>query len=145
MSRDIGGRSSVELARVTARSRPNWEGVDGYGIGRLLATAASAVAGILGSTQTFAQSAYITNARSTVSVIDTVTNTVVGSIPVGYIPRGVAVTPDGSKVFVTNAADNSVSVISTATNTVVAVPPGRHRADWVWRIYPAEVCWDARE
>jgi len=59
-----------------------------------------------------------------VSVIDTATNTVVGSpIPVGKDPYGIAITPDGSKVFVTNAADNSVSVISTATNTVVAVPP----------------------
>jgi YVTN family beta-propeller protein len=32
----------------------------------------------------------------------------------------VAVTPDGSKVYVTNNGDSSVSVIGAATNTVVA-------------------------
>jgi YVTN family beta-propeller protein len=59
-----------------------------------------------------------------VSVIDTMTNTVVGSpIPVGSDPYGIAITPDGSKVYVTNEADNTVSVIDTATNMVVAVLP----------------------
>jgi YVTN family beta-propeller protein len=71
-----------------------------------------------------AQNAYITNGGdNTVSVIDTATNTVVGSpIPVGVGPFGVAVTPDGSKVYVTNATGNTVSVIATATNTVVGSP-----------------------
>src|SRR6185437_2511000 len=31
-----------------------------------------------------------------------------------------AITADGSKIFVTNAADNSISVISASTNSVVA-------------------------
>jgi YVTN family beta-propeller protein len=39
---------------------------------------------------------------------------------VGTLPEGVAVTPDGSKVYVTNEISNTVSVISTATNTVTA-------------------------
>jgi YVTN family beta-propeller protein len=34
----------------------------------------------------------------------------------------VAVTPDGSKVYVTNQGSNTVSVIATATNTVVGSP-----------------------
>jgi YVTN family beta-propeller protein len=55
-----------------------------------------------------------------------VTDAVTKPIPVGKDPYGIAITPDGSKVYLTNAADNSVSVIPTATNTVVAVPPGRH-------------------
>jgi YVTN family beta-propeller protein len=59
-----------------------------------------------------------------VSVIDTLTNTMVGMpIPVGSDPTGIAITPDGSKVYVTNEADNTVSVIDTATNIVVAVLP----------------------
>ncbi len=59
----------------------------------------------------------------TVSVIATATNTVVGSpITVGNGPVGVAVTPDGSKVYVANAVGNTVSVIATATNTVVGSP-----------------------
>ena len=40
--------------------------------------------------------------RNTVSVIDTATNTVIATIPVGSSPFGVAVTPDGSKVYVAN-------------------------------------------
>jgi YVTN family beta-propeller protein len=65
--------------------------------------AAFALAGRLGSTQTVAQNAYITNQSSnTVSVIDTVTNAVTATIPVGVVPEGVAVTPNGSKVYVAN-------------------------------------------
>ena len=57
------------------------------------------------------------------SVIDTATNTVIGSpIPVGGSPYGVAVTPDGSKVYVTNDLSNTVSVIDTTTNTVIGTP-----------------------
>jgi YVTN family beta-propeller protein len=35
------------------------------------------------------------------------------------VPYGVAVTPDGSKVYVTNLNDNTVSVIDTAMNKVI--------------------------
>src|SRR5260221_841414 len=88
--------------------------------------AIAAVAGLVGGAQALAQNAYITNnGDNTVSVIDTATNTVVGSpIPVGSGPYGVAVTPDGSKVYVTNnstANPGTVSVIATATNTVTAM------------------------
>jgi YVTN family beta-propeller protein len=38
--------------------------------------------------------------------------------PGSGVPMGVAVTPDGEKVYVANLSDNSVSVINTATNTV---------------------------
>jgi YVTN family beta-propeller protein len=60
---------------------------------------------------------------STVSVIDTATNTVVATVTVGTGPIGVAVTPDGKHVYVTNQGgghSNTVSVIETATDTVVA-------------------------
>jgi len=65
--------------------------------------------------------AYITNNQSlTVSVIDTATNTVVATIPVGFGPAGVAVTPNGSRVYLTHVGGpNFVSVIDTVTNTVV--------------------------
>src|SRR5262249_42312843 len=36
---------------------------------------------------------------------------------------GVAVTPDGSKVYVANPTDDNVAVIPTATNTVTATIP----------------------
>ncbi|MBA4372566.1 MAG: hypothetical protein C0402_06850 [Thermodesulfovibrio sp.] len=69
--------------------------------------------------------AYITNHGSnTVSVIDTATNTVVGTpITVGSGPFGVAVNPTGSHVYVTNVNAHTVSVIETDTNTVVETIP----------------------
>jgi YVTN family beta-propeller protein len=75
--------------------------------------------------------AYVTNViDSTVSVIATASNTVVGSpIPVGALtpseaPAGtLAITPDGTAVYVPDDASNTVSVIATATNAVVATIP----------------------
>lgn len=49
---------------------------------------------------------------STVSVIDTVTNTVTDTIPVGRGPIGVAVSPDGSHLYVANEGDGTVTVIA---------------------------------
>jgi YVTN family beta-propeller protein len=95
--------------------------------------AAFALAGILGSAQSFGQNAYIANALSNnVSVINTQTNTVIGSpIPVGNFPWGVAVSPDGGKVYVTvingtertSGVSGGVAVIDTRTNTVIATFP----------------------
>src|SRR5258706_15712438 len=89
----------------------------------------AAVAGLLGSAQALAQNAYIPNSIDhNVSVIDTATNTVIGSpIPVGPNPRAVAVTPDGSKVYVPNSGDNTKTVNPTAPNTINATNPGRPR------------------
>ena len=42
---------------------------------------------------------------------------------VGSGPYGVAVSPDGTKVYVANDNSNTVSVIDTATNTVTATVP----------------------
>jgi len=71
--------------------------------------------------------AYVTNVLSnTVSVIDTATNTVVATVPVGptFTPlEVVAITPDGARAYVANTRSNTVSVIDTATNTVVATVP----------------------
>jgi YVTN family beta-propeller protein len=41
------------------------------------------------------------------------------TIPVGTGPGGVAITPDGTRAYVTNLGSHSVSVIDIATNTVV--------------------------
>ena len=86
-------------------------------IGRLLAIAACAFC-LLAGAQSRAQNAYITNVNSfNVSVIATATNTVTAIIPVGSFVLDVAVSPDGSRVYVTSA---NVSVINTATNIVTA-------------------------
>lgn len=55
-----------------------------------------------------------------VSVVDTSSDTVTATIPVGSQPHDAAVTPDGSQVFVANQGDGTVSVISTATDAVTA-------------------------
>src|SRR5713101_797837 len=61
--------------------------------------------------------AYVANAASnSVSVIDTASNTVVATVGVGK--SGVAITPDGTRAYVSEL--NSVSVIDTTSNTVVA-------------------------
>ena len=58
----------------------------------------------------------------TVSVINTTDNAVAAStVTVGASPYGVAVSPDGSRVYVGNSGGvNTVSVIDTGTNTVIA-------------------------
>jgi YVTN family beta-propeller protein len=49
--------------------------------------------------------------QNTVAVINTATNTVVATVPVGRQPNEVAVSLDGTKAFVTNQNDTTVSVI----------------------------------
>jgi len=64
---------------------------------------------------------YVTNImKNTVTVIDTITNTVVGSpIIVGDSSRDIALDSKHDRMYVTNSYDYTVSVIDTITNTVV--------------------------
>lgn len=67
---------------------------------------------------------YVPNTfANTVSVVDTSSDTITATIPVGQWPYYTAVTPDGSQVFVPNYRSNTVSVISAATDTVTATIP----------------------
>jgi YVTN family beta-propeller protein len=80
--------------------------------------------GLMASPAEAAPFAYVTNSLSnTVSVIDTATNTVLATItkpgPSSQFPAGVAVTPDGTKAYVT-CCGGELSVIDTANNTVLA-------------------------
>ena len=59
---------------------------------------------------------------SSVSVIDTASNTEIATVPVAS-PLGIAVTPDGAFVYVTNINDDTITVMNTVTNTVVASVP----------------------
>ncbi len=71
-----------------------------------------------------APNAYITNSNfgfgGSVSVLDTATNMVVATVSAGSFPVGVAVTQDGTRVFVTDQSSNALLVIDTATNSVIA-------------------------
>ena len=63
---------------------------------------------------------YVPNAgTNTVSVINTLTNVVVASIPVGVNPLAAALHPAGGPVFVANYGSNSVSVIDAVFAVIV--------------------------
>src|ERR1700761_6603188 len=59
----------------------------------------------------------------TLSVINAQTNQVTATVPAGVGPEGVAVTPDGSRVYVANSGAAQVSVLDTANNKIVATVP----------------------
>jgi YVTN family beta-propeller protein len=66
---------------------------------------------------------YITgHGTNKVYKIDTTTHEIVGQSPVGTAPKGVAITPDGQKVYIANTLHSSLSVLdagSLATLTTI--------------------------
>ena len=69
---------------------------------------------------------YVTGMDEVV-VLSTATNAVIGTIPVGTGPIGVAFTPDGTRAYVANSTASTLSVIDTATSAVtatIALPTG---------------------
>ena len=70
--------------------------------------------------------AYVVNQDATVSVINTATHTVTKTISIGttnfYACSGIAITPDGSRIYVTRYDSDNVSIIDTTTNTIVGSP-----------------------
>ena len=91
---------------------------------RIAAIALVSAAGLmaLGNTA-FARNIYVGNLGSdNVSVLDSRTNTVIGTIPVGDGPSAMAIAPDGSRAYVVNQNSDSVSVIDLATNTTLGAP-----------------------
>jgi YVTN family beta-propeller protein len=63
---------------------------------------------------------YVANGDGTVAVIETATNAVVGVVTVGGSPFGLAMHPDGDRLYVTNELGNTVSVITTVHRTAPA-------------------------
>ncbi len=59
-----------------------------------------------------------------VAVIDTETDSVIATIPVGDEPWRAYASPDGTKMMVPNNGDQTVSVIDTKTNKVISTFPG---------------------
>ncbi|MGD0820289.1 MAG: PKD domain-containing protein [Desulfomonilia bacterium] len=70
--------------------------------------------------------AYITNMESgDVTVVDISTNSIITRIPVGTAPYGVAVSPDGDRVYIAcGGSDGGIYVIDTITNTVAGTIEG---------------------
>ncbi len=69
--------------------------------------------------------------NGSVSVVDTTTNTISSTVEVGHGPRSMALTSDGSRLYVVNQYDNTLSVIDTATRTVTATIPVGY---WPWAV-----------
>lgn len=79
------------------------------------------------TSQAYSYLGYVGNSASspgTISVIDTTTNTIVGTpITIGSFPYAIAITPDEGFAYISNTSSNEVFVIDTSTNTVVATIP----------------------
>jgi YVTN family beta-propeller protein len=58
-----------------------------------------------------------------IEVIDTQSRTSVATIQVGTSPRGAVVSPDSTRIYVTNSGDNTVSVVDALSRQVVATIP----------------------
>ena len=86
------------------------------------ATVNVTVAGYKGPFAYIAHQLNAAPAPGTLSVVDT-TNTAASAVQVdvGVYPVGVAVSPAGTRVYVTNFGSGTVSVIDTATNQIVPV------------------------
>jgi YVTN family beta-propeller protein len=65
---------------------------------------------------------YATTVDKLAVAIDTATNQVRATIPVGMEPRAIAVTPDGGRAYVANSDERTVSVIDTRLNQVIGAP-----------------------
>ena len=60
------------------------------------------------------------------SVIDVATDSVTASLPVGQRPWGIALTPDGRRLYSANGPSNDASVVGTDSFTVQKkIPVGR--------------------
>jgi YVTN family beta-propeller protein/VCBS repeat-containing protein len=63
--------------------------------------------------------AYVTNRTAgTVTVIDTASNTVIGTIAVGPTPDALVINPTGTKLYVTSLDNNTVNVVDTTTKAI---------------------------
>src|SRR5262249_28350877 len=69
--------------------------------------------------------AYITKfSGSSVAILDTTNNSVIGTIPVGAGPAAVAITPDGSRAYVPSLLSGSLSMVDLRTHSVGTIPFG---------------------
>jgi YVTN family beta-propeller protein len=58
-----------------------------------------------------------------IAVIDTATNQVTGTISFAGVPQGMAITPDGRKLYVTDVFNSNLLAFSTADGTLLSTIP----------------------
>lgn len=66
--------------------------------------------------------AWVTNNGGGISVIDLETRTVTQTIDDSAVPTNIAMSPDGSTIYVANARPGGLTVIDTATNEATTTP-----------------------
>ena len=72
-------------------------------------------------------------AAASVSVVDVARQAVIDSIVVGRRPWGIALSPDGRRLYTADGRSNSVSVIDTKTRKVIAaIPVGERPNDLLY-------------
>jgi YVTN family beta-propeller protein len=63
--------------------------------------------------------AYVTDeAGNSVLIFDRLTGSTLEVVPVGNSPRGIVISPDGTKVYIANSGSDSISVLDTMTKEV---------------------------
>ena len=88
----------------------------------LVALAALSVAGSQAASA--APIAYASNEGSgSVSVIDTATDKVTATFNVGGKPRGIALAPDGKRLYLSDQDNNSVLIVDATNGTTIARTP----------------------
>jgi YVTN family beta-propeller protein len=60
-----------------------------------------------------------------ISIVDTSTDTMIGSIPLDTKITDIAISPDGSRLYLTVPEDNKLLAIDTLTLSVLSLQPGR--------------------
>ena len=98
---------------------------------------------VLSGSAVAAPFAYVPNEGSgNVSVIDTANDRVTRTITVGGKPRGIAIAPDGKRLFLSDQTANGLAVIDKFKSQGVKIEtresPGGHTWD-NWRLYLFEV------
>ena len=90
----------------------------------------------------------MTNERShDVTVIASASNSVVGRIPVGKGPAGIAVSLDSRYAYVANEGSNDVSLVDLQREVVIETIPGGqgaagHRDESRWRLGLRRQFWE---
>jgi YVTN family beta-propeller protein len=70
--------------------------------------------------------AYVVDGNTNlISIIDTATDTIRGTVDAGSFPTGIAFLPDGTRAYITRAGAGKVAVLDTIANAIVAnIPVG---------------------
>src|SRR3954471_18156952 len=89
-----------------------------------LAYVFAAVASLCTATSAICATAYVPNEGSaTISVIDTATDKVTDTLRFGKKPRGIAISPDGSQLYLSDQTGNALVVVDTAKRATIATIP----------------------